>query len=1375
MPCPHVPRKPEVHAMFVHAIRDSRAILSRFAAAVVLTASSAGAFAQAGGDCNGNGIPDATELAASQRFAVCMDDRIVDACAKVMCGCETGNTIALLESLGAPGSVTTINALTGAQLAALLGSGVTVVVPEQEIGAMVDVLGADLALVRQAIMAGGRMLVFGDGGERDARLLNFMISASDVGPLVSSSAASFLRAASVPADFATTAPVLGIVNGTFPIGGWASADVIYGTPAACAAAVRGIGSGAIGFIAHDFSCPDDAPESIAWTGVAQAMARHLRDPGQLDCNGNGMLDSCDIAAGIASDCDGNGRLDSCQLVAGAGADLNNGGAGDGILDACQDDDGDGVSNAADRCPLLAGDVACSGCPSEVCSAQPIDISTARSDLACNGAVVAGAVSTQQLPLALSDVRITAWADANVGPQDGKFVRVSVEGNDLPDVHDAVSFGCEWRSGTDLVLTASQFNAMRGDGVINFTAETGALTDCFCNNLYFLRFQYLSAGQPIAGSDADGDGVAIEADRCPTIAGATCADGCPRNVCSQCANDGVNNSDSDGIADCIDNCPLVANADQANCDADGLGNACDSDDDNDGRIDINDAYPCNSIKIDIDSLFDVPAMLVFLASAPAATVDATLMSQAQLCTIGDHGASIAPLGIGGDFTITKLVEPHQIEAILTKVQIGNNFVGGAHVNINADGMSLAQLAKVAASIGCVATIENATITSALDAVQIAAIVSKSTIRQARIVATDMDSARLSASISGPAAVLVVGVVRIDSGLTAAQITKITAALSSTGVDLRFNTTAMNAGQLAAVQSSLVAIIAANGGSNPYCDNADSDADGFFVNACVFNRLDCNDTTRLYIDADNDGVGGGAAAACGVALEGDICPNDPAKLTPGYCGCGALETDSDGDLVPDCAEGHVILTLAPLAPATNGHEFVVRVRSSAAVAPGQAFTGVQLAMYFDTDWLQLDRVEPVHAGFVQIASQCNNVNGTICYAAGFGGEGGTAFSSAADLVDLVFTLKQSPVCGHASLLGFKQVGPFRTALSTSDGSALEPIAVDLDNSDLDTLAPTITGVPESVGEIPVDIGVGNGSLVSAPQNVAAYDLCSGGVPVTLVVHYPNGSSSSSWPVGGKFPIGVTTMDWTAVDESGNIAHESRSVTVGNYQMMDLSLTIEGTILGSTSRQIRVNGSGGGNPWELILPATFPASHPGQPSTVLLEGVHVPPRAEQGCVLAKSILHSLAKSDTPLPVGRGRYSAAFSLMQGDSDDSNGIDVYDFSLYVGDRSTAASYERSPQARSNFNADIFVGNADCSFICVNFFREGDSCTGALDGPALCNRVSLKELRRRGLGQLGVADFNGDGWIDTRDVQLYLESGGNPSGVSVRTPSADSAAAPVQW
>ncbi|HMQ14774.1 MAG TPA: hypothetical protein PKC49_02265 [Phycisphaerae bacterium] len=43
-----------------------------------------------------------------------------------------------------------------------------------------------------------------------------------------------------------------------------------------------------------------------------------------------------------------------------------------------------------------------------------------------------------------------------------------------------------------------------------------------------------------------------------------------------------------------------------------------------------------------------------------------------------------------------------------------------------------------------------------------------------------------------------------------------------------------------------------------------------------------------DADGDGVGD----AC------DGCPSDPRKTTPGACGCGNLETDSNGNGTPDC---------------------------------------------------------------------------------------------------------------------------------------------------------------------------------------------------------------------------------------------------------------------------------------------------------------------------------------------------------------------------------------------------------------------------------------------------------------------------------------------
>ena len=49
-------------------------------------------------------------------------------------------------------------------------------------------------------------------------------------------------------------------------------------------------------------------------------------------------------------------------------------------------------------------------------------------------------------------------------------------------------------------------------------------------------------------------------------------------------------DADGSLDGFDNCPLTPNPTQANFDGDALGDVCDSDDDNDGTPDVNDAFP-----------------------------------------------------------------------------------------------------------------------------------------------------------------------------------------------------------------------------------------------------------------------------------------------------------------------------------------------------------------------------------------------------------------------------------------------------------------------------------------------------------------------------------------------------------------------------------------------------------------------------------------------------------------------------------------------------------------------------------------------------------------------------------------------------------------
>jgi hypothetical protein len=63
--------------------------------------------------------------------------------------------------------------------------------------------------------------------------------------------------------------------------------------------------------------------------------------GGLDCNHNGIPDSCELAAGTVHDCNGDGVLDECEIAAGA-PDCNS----NGIPDAC--DIASGLSRDADH-------------------------------------------------------------------------------------------------------------------------------------------------------------------------------------------------------------------------------------------------------------------------------------------------------------------------------------------------------------------------------------------------------------------------------------------------------------------------------------------------------------------------------------------------------------------------------------------------------------------------------------------------------------------------------------------------------------------------------------------------------------------------------------------------------------------------------------------------------------------------------------------------------------------------------------------------------------------------------------------------------------------------------------------------------------------
>ncbi|MFZ9915876.1 MAG: hypothetical protein ACO3IB_11160, partial [Phycisphaerales bacterium] len=75
---------------------------------------------------------------------------------------------------------------------------------------------------------------------------------------------------------------------------------------------------------------DGIPSTSDCNGNLVLDSCELGTGAQFDCNANGVLDVCDIAGGSASDCNANGRPDSCDIASGASSDLD----GNGVPDDC---------------------------------------------------------------------------------------------------------------------------------------------------------------------------------------------------------------------------------------------------------------------------------------------------------------------------------------------------------------------------------------------------------------------------------------------------------------------------------------------------------------------------------------------------------------------------------------------------------------------------------------------------------------------------------------------------------------------------------------------------------------------------------------------------------------------------------------------------------------------------------------------------------------------------------------------------------------------------------------------------------------------------------------------------------------------------------
>jgi subtilisin family serine protease len=123
---------------------------------------------------------------------------------------------------------------------------------------------------------------------------------------------------------------------------------------------------------------------------------------------------------------------------------------------------------------------------------------------------------------------------------------------------------------------------------------------------------------IGSSDADGDGVLNDDDRCPGFDDRLDADddGVP-DGCDVCPNDADDDGDADGFCGDVDNCPAVLNPFQGDSDGDGIGDTCDP-----CRNDAANDADGDGVCGDIDSCPNTPAgQAVEANGCPPAQADA----------------------------------------------------------------------------------------------------------------------------------------------------------------------------------------------------------------------------------------------------------------------------------------------------------------------------------------------------------------------------------------------------------------------------------------------------------------------------------------------------------------------------------------------------------------------------------------------------------------------------------------------------------------------------------------------------------------------------------------------------------------------------------
>ena len=338
---------------------------------------------------------------------------------------------------------------------------------------------------------------------------------------------------------------------------------------------------------------------------------YLANPDQVDCNGNGVGDICDIAEGLSEDCNGNGIADECEVDCDGNGipdecDIANGAADcdeNGVLDSCEPDcNENGIADACDIADGNSADDNDNGVPDEceegnlvytsfeepLIGEKYFDTEDAAFDHQLYNNV--GEAMVEWVPDG-AEMGFTAWyinTRDDVGLTDGDYVGVTTyTGGGVGSYPDgAQGYQLSDCDGKMLV----EFDTVTGSGGWNlsmylFVAATGwedtdvIVVDILVDGGVVLPILD-TTGLDIDDLDIEGVWLSLLQDL-TGYTEATLRVSLDSNSGSEAiymddvvfSSNAIQDTDGDGIPDSQDNCYLP-NPDQLDCNGNGVGDVCD---------------------------------------------------------------------------------------------------------------------------------------------------------------------------------------------------------------------------------------------------------------------------------------------------------------------------------------------------------------------------------------------------------------------------------------------------------------------------------------------------------------------------------------------------------------------------------------------------------------------------------------------------------------------------------------------------------------------------------------------------------------------------------------------------------------------------------